>query len=77
MRIENLLKGPGLLMGANCMKALEPTKIIYIEGGGPYAYITRLAWCVVEPINCMNKRITTSYNHVAVRDVVSSKFLIR
>ena len=43
----------GLLIGANCMKALEPTKIIHSEGGGPYAYKTRLGWCVVGPINCI------------------------
>ena len=54
----------GLLIGANCMKALEPTKIIHSEGGGPYAYKTRLGWCVVGPINCIG--ITTSCNRVAV-----------
>ena len=32
----------GILIGANCMKALEPTKIIHSEGGGLYAYKTRL-----------------------------------
>ena len=31
------------------MKALEPTKIIHREGDGPYAYKTRVSWCVVEP----------------------------
>ena len=62
-----------LLIGANCMKALEPTKIIDNEGGGPYAYKTRLGWCVVGPINCISKGITTSCNCVAVRDVPSSK----
>ena len=34
----------GLLIGANCMKGLEPTRIIHSEGGGPYAYKTRLGW---------------------------------
>ena len=59
-----------LLIGANCMKALEPTKIIiHSEGGGTYAYKTRLGWY----INCISKGIATSYNHVAVRDVASSK----
>ena len=61
----------GLLIGANCMKALEPTKIIHSEGGGPYAYKTRLVWCVVGSINCISKGITTSWNQVAVRDVAS------
>ena len=32
----------GLLIGANCMKALEPTKTIHSKGGGLYAYKTRL-----------------------------------
>ena len=53
------------------MKALEPTKIIHSEGSGPYAHKTSLGWCVVEPINCISKGITTS-NHVAVKDVASS-----
>ena len=53
------------------MKALEPTKIIESEGGGPYAYKTRLGWCVVGSINCISKGITTSCNYVAVRDVAS------
>ena len=38
----------GLLIGVNCMKALERIKIIPSEGGGPYTYKTRLGWCVVE-----------------------------
>ena len=63
----------GLLVGANCMKALEPTRIIHGEGGGPYAYKTRLGWGVVGPIDCISKGITTSCNRVAVRDIASSK----
>ena len=63
----------GLLIGANCLKALEPTIIIHSEGGGPYAYKTRLGWCAVGPINCVSKGITTSCNRVAVRNVASSK----
>ena len=63
----------GLLIGANFMKALEPTKIIHSEGGDPYAYTNRLGWCVVGPINCISKGITTSCYRAAVRDVASSK----
>ena len=33
----------GLMISANCMKALEPTKIIHSEDGIPYAYKTRLS----------------------------------
>ena len=63
----------GLLIGANCMKALKPTKIIHSEGGGQYVYKTRFGWCVVGPINYINKGVATSCNRVAVRDVASSK----
>ena len=63
----------GLLTGTNCIKALEPTKIIHSEGCNPYAYKTRLGWCVVQPINCISKGITTSCNHLAVSDVASPK----
>ena len=63
----------GLLIGANCMKALEPTRIIHSEGGGPYAYKAKLGWCVVGPINCASKGITTNCNRVTVRNAASSK----
>ena len=61
------------LIDANCMKALEPTKIIHSEGGGPYVNKTRLSCCVVGPINCISKGIATSCNRVAVRNFASSK----
>ena len=61
----------GLLIGANCMKALEPTQIIHSVGGGPYAYKSRLGWCIVGPINCITEEITMSCNRVAVKDVSS------
>ena len=47
----------GLLIGANCIKALEPMQIIHSEGGGPYLYKTRLGWCIVSPINCITEEI--------------------
>ena len=40
----------GLLIGANCSKALEPNKIIPSRNGGPYAFKTILGWCVVGPV---------------------------
>ena len=45
----------GLLIGANCMKALEPTKILQSQDGVPYAYKTKVGWCVLGPINCTVK----------------------
>ena len=63
----------GLSIGANCMKALEPTRILQSQDGGPYAYKTKLGWCVVGPINCRAKNCSTSCNRVAVKDVASLK----
>ena len=40
----------GLLIGTNCMKALEPMKIIPSKEDSPYAYKTLLGWCIVGPI---------------------------
>ena len=62
-----------IVIGANCVKALEHTQIIHSEGGGPYTYKTRLGWCIVGPINWMTEEITMSCNRVAVKYVVSSK----
>ena len=45
----------GLLIGANCMKALEPTRILQSQDGVPYAYKTKVGWCVLGPINCTVK----------------------
>ena len=59
----------GLLIGENCMKALEPTGILQSQDVGPYAYKTRLGWCVVGPLNCTSEDCSTSCNKVAVKDV--------
>ena len=47
----------GLLIGENCMKALEPTRILQSQNDAPYAYKTRLGWCVVGPINIVQLKI--------------------
>ena len=41
----------GLLIGTNCPQALEPIEVIHSQGSGPYAYRTRLGWCVSGPIS--------------------------
>ena len=55
----------GLFIGANCTKALEPTEILQSRDGGPYAFKTRLGWCVVGPVN-RTKKNKASCNQVAV-----------
>ena len=35
-----------LLIGANCVRALEPREVISSQNGGPYAFKTLLGWCI-------------------------------
>ena len=41
----------GLLIGANCSRALEPEMVIHNEGDASYAFGTVLSWCIVRPIS--------------------------
>ena len=45
----------GLLIGANCTRALEPIKVIPSRNNGPYAMKTVLGWCIVGPISYRNQ----------------------
>ena len=40
----------GILIGANCPRALEPLETIPSQGSGPYAFRSVLGWCVTGPI---------------------------
>ena len=40
----------GLIIGVNCVKALEPLEFIPSKNNGPYAFKTVLGWCVVGPV---------------------------
>ena len=63
----------GMLIGANCMKALEPLKIIPSKDGGPYAYQTKLGWCIVGPIQNVGHQNSLKCNGVAVKDASTGK----
>ena len=63
----------GLLIGANCLKALEPMQIIATESSGSYAYRTTLGWCIVGPIMNGDNKDSISCHPVAVRDVSTSQ----
>lgn len=60
----------GLLIGGNCPKALEPLQTIHSEQGGPYAYRSRLGWCVAGPM-CIDQpiKISSSCNRISVQKV--------
>ena len=61
-----------LLIGANCLEALEPVEVIPRQNLEPYAIRTALGWCVVGPIKaqCHN---AVSCNQIKVIKVNSGK----
>ena len=64
----------GLLIDANCMKALEPMKIIPSKEDGPYAYKTLLGWCIVVPIISTETERSISVIEYVI-DVISSRLV--
>ena len=63
----------GMLIGANCMKALEPLKIIPSKDGGPHASQTKLGWCIVGPIWNVGHQNSLRCNRVTVNDASNGK----
>ena len=61
----------GLLIGANCTKALEPIDIIPSKNNGPYAFRTKLGWCIVGPVNGSNCRKEMKCHKIAVKQAPS------
>ena len=71
--VQNPSVHVGVLIGANCLPALEPTEFIRSEAGGPYAYKTKLGWCIVGPIAQGNSgKETITCNRIVVKDINSS-----
>ena len=70
----------GLLIGTDCPKALEPIEVIQSEGDGPYAYKTRLGWCVSGPMgigrsnsftcNRININVKENIKDLSLRDMI-------
>ena len=63
----------GMLIGANCVKALEPLKIIPSKNGGPHASQTKLGWCIVGPIWNVGHQNSLTCNRVTVNDASNGK----
>ena len=64
----------GLLIGANCSKALEPNKIIPSRNGRLYAFRSILGWCVVGPVHKeVDLEQNLSCHKVSVTEIGSSK----
>ena len=57
----------GLLIGANCPKALQPLEVIPAVNDGPYAVRTNLGWSIVGPISnsiCSAKDPASSHGKI-------------
>ena len=63
----------GMLIWINCMKALEPLRIIPSKDGVPYAYQTKLGWLIVEPIQNDGHQNLVKCNRVLVKEASTSK----
>ena len=64
----------GLLIGANCSKALEPNKIIPSRNDGPYAFRTIPGWCVSGPVQkVVDLQGNLSCHRVSVTEIGSNK----
>ena len=61
-----------MLIGANCMKALESIEIISSRNGGLYPYRTKLGWCIVGPITSRYDG-SVKRHRIAVKDVAPGK----
>ena len=54
-----------LLIGANCLEALEPLEVIPSQDKGPYEFRTTLGWCVVGPMKAQQLDVI-SCNRIGV-----------
>ena len=62
----------GLIIGANCPKALEPHEVIPSCENGPYALRSPLGWRVIGPIG--GRKVDTSVNCYRTRLVIPSDY---
>ena len=62
-----------MLVGVNCLKALEPLRIIPSKDAGPYAYQIKLSWCIVGSIQNVGHLNSLKCNRVPVKDESTSK----
>ena len=60
-----------VLIGPNCLQALEPTQIIRSEVAGPYKFKTKLGWCILGPIGQKNDDSFLKCNKIAAKEAIS------
>ena len=57
------------------MKALELVEITASQDGGPYAYRTKLVWCIVGPIVSDKNVEPWRWDRIAVKNAITGKHL--
>ena len=62
----------GLLIEANCTKALELVEILQSRNGGPCAFKTQLGWCVVGSVS-RTETIKVSCNQIPVNQAYTKE----
>ena len=62
-----------LLIGANCLKALEPEEVISSQGDVPYAFKTKSGCCVVGPISDGSYQNKSHCNRITGEDHATGK----
>lgn len=65
----------GILIGSNCPRLIEPLQVIPSENNGPYAFKTRLGWCVVGPMTKVSSALRC--HRISVKDNGVEKMLKR
>ena len=69
-------KKVSLLIGGNCPKALEPMQVIQSQDGGPYAFRSRLGWCISGPMDgvCSSKKCNAAAVQTEINNGGSTRF---
>ena len=62
-----------LLIGANCLKALKKQEVTSSQGDDPYAFKTKLVWCIVRPISDGNYHNRFHCSRTIVEDHTTGK----
>ena len=64
----------GLLIGGDCPRAIEPHKCVPSVENGPFAFLTKLGWCVSGPMN-ENPSVEESLkcNRLVVEDISTGR----
>ena len=64
--VQNPSMHVGVIIGADFLQALEPMEFIRSEAGGPYAFKTKLGWCIVGSIDQRNNGKQMTCNRITV-----------